>query len=45
MLAATHGGARVASEGLDPHSHLHPIFVGGGGVGLMGPVFCQYEPA
>jgi hypothetical protein len=44
-LAAAHGGARVASEGLDPHSHLHPLFVGGGGVGLTGPVFCRYGPA
>jgi hypothetical protein len=39
-VVAAHDGARVASEGLDPHSHLHPLFVGGGGVGLMGPVFC-----
>jgi hypothetical protein len=44
-LAAAHSGARVASEGLDPHSHLHPLFVGGGGVGLVGPVFCRYGPA
>jgi hypothetical protein len=36
------GGARVASEGLAPHLHPHPVFVGGGGVGLTGPVFCRY---
>jgi hypothetical protein len=39
------GGARVASEGLAPYSHPHPVFVGGGGVGLLGPVFCRYGPA
>jgi hypothetical protein len=39
------GGARVASEGLAPHSHPHPVFVGGGGVGLTSPVFCRYGPA
>jgi hypothetical protein len=44
-LTAAHGGTRVASEGLDPHSHLHPLLVGGGGVGLTGPVFCRYGPA
>jgi hypothetical protein len=43
-LAAAHDGARVTSEGLDPHSHLHPLFVGGGGVGLTGPVFRRYGP-
>jgi hypothetical protein len=45
VLAAAHGGARVASEGFDPHSHLHPISVGGGRVGLTGPVFYRYGPA
>jgi hypothetical protein len=35
----------VASEGLDPHSHLHPVFVGGDVVGLTGSVFCRYGPA
>lgn len=44
-VVATHGGARVASEGLAPHSHLHPLYVGGGGVGLAGPVFCRYLSA
>jgi hypothetical protein len=37
VLAAAHGGARVASEGLDPHSHLSPVFVGGGEGGVDGP--------
>jgi hypothetical protein len=43
--AAAHGGARVASEGLDPHSQQHSVFVGSGGVVLMGAVFGRYGPA
>jgi hypothetical protein len=42
VLAAAHGGTRVVNEGLDPHSHLRPVFVGDGGVGLTGPIFCRY---
>ena len=37
--AAARGGARVASEGLTPHSHLRPLYVRGDGADFLGPVF------
>ena len=42
--AAAHGGARVASEGFAPHSHRQTLYVVGGALVLLDPIYRRDGP-